>query len=408
MVNFCKQDSLIILSYIPEYGRVNWIEDNFKQDESVVLKRTFTFNETDLLNPLSDFEIDDDEDERTYEFIFAKLDGDYYKIQRGVLLDHYDVFIHKDITVLTSYFVADPKISIISHIAKLTSEDIYIGGEVENAIPLVSYQHLIKQFPNAYEKQKYAEARISSLLRNYLETTVDAETKYLNYMNKKQGVVGTDLKFKFKELELFKNQNILEKLQLMLKSEDEYTEKQWQLEILQIILLLYPKYIYVFTSVPITDPSVGQRFLDYMLIDSSGHVDIIEIKKPFKKSIITENKYRNNFIPLRELSGTIMQLEKYIYYLNRGGSKGEVALNLKYKNDLPEGFKIKVTNPNGIIIMGREDNLTPEQKMDFEVVKRKYKNVVDIITYDSLIGRVDAMIQQIQKYSKNSMVPLSD
>jgi hypothetical protein len=47
--------------------------------------------------------------------------------------------------------------------------------------------------------------------------------------------------------------------------------------------------------------------------------------------------------------------------------------------------------------MGRENNLSVEQKRDFEVVKRKYKNVMDIMTYDSLINRLKTTIEQIKK-----------
>lgn len=96
---------------------------------------------------------------------------------------------------------------------------------------------------------------------------------------------------------------------------------------------------------------------------------------------MTSGLYRDNYIPLRKLSGTVMQIEKYIYYLNRWSEEGEKTLTAKYKNELPEGFEIKITNPSGIIILSRELNLTTEQKRDFEVIKRKYKNIVDIITY---------------------------
>jgi hypothetical protein len=47
---------------------------------------------------------------------------------------------------------------------------------------------------------------------------------------------------------------------------------------------------------------------------------------------------------------------------------------------LAENFKIKITNPSGLIIMGRTVGLSEEQIQDFEVIKRKYKNVIDIIT----------------------------
>lgn len=112
---------------------------------------------------------------------------------------------------------------------------------------------------------------------------------------------------------------------------------------------------------------------------------------------MTTGLYRDNYIPLRELSGTVMQIEKYIYYLNRWSIKGEKFLTEKYKDELPENFEIKITNPSGIIIMGRENKLTIDQKRDFEVVKRKYKNVIDIITYDNLIERLKFTIEQIKK-----------
>ena len=137
--------------------------------------------------------------------------------------------------------------------------------------------------------------------------------------------------------------------------------------------------------------------LDYMLVDANGHIDIIEIKRPHDKSILTQNVYRNNHIPEKELSGTIMQIEKYIFFLNRWGIDGEKTLTKRYQQALPDGFKIKIINPGGIIIMGREDRLTPEQKVDLEVVKRKYKNVIDIITYDNLIHRLEATLNRFKE-----------
>ena len=44
--------------------------------------------------------------------------------------------------------------------------------------------------------------------------------------------------------------------------------------------------------------------------------------------------------------------------------------------------------------MGRDNNLSAAQRHDFEVIKRKYKNVVDIITYDDLIRRLETVVKQ--------------
>ena len=93
-----------------------------------------------------------------------------------------------------------------------------------------------------------------------------------------------------------------------------------------------------------------------------------------------------------------MQVEKYLFYLNKWGHKGEVELSKKYKDTLPNGLKIKITNPSGIIIMGRENDLTDEQLWDFEIIKRQYKNVIDILTYDELISRLKRIINKYSSY----------
>ncbi len=51
--------------------------------------------------------------------------------------------------------------------------------------------------------------------------------------------------------------------------------------------------------------------------------------------------------------------------------------------------------------MGRENNLTNEQLGDFEIIKRKYKNVIDIITYDELIKRIEQLIEKYDHIAKN-------
>ncbi|HPZ22231.1 MAG TPA: DUF4263 domain-containing protein, partial [Bacillota bacterium] len=100
--------------------------------------------------------------------------------------------------------------------------------------------------------------------------------------------------------------------------------------------------------------------------------------------------------PLRELTGTVMQIEKYIYYLNRWGKVGEKKLTSRYREQLGDGFTIKIINPRAIIIMGRENELSADQRQDFEVIKRKYRNVIDIITYDELLERLETTLRHWQ------------
>jgi hypothetical protein len=392
----------MILHYTPERDDDNWIIEAVKKRPYVKLKRTFSL--------WSDLYITSEEKEPTEEdglfdfekesasFVFAQLSGDYFKIVDGILVDNFEIYFQQDIDLEPNFFVADSDVSVFSTIKEIYKEAIYVGGEHEGALPIEVFRDSLRRFPNNYERRKYVEARVSSLFRNYFENVKDAETTYQKYMDKKLTKKGSNLVKAFEDYNLFKYETILKKLQKMLSEEAEYTEKQWQEEILQIILLLYPKYVFVFREVPIHakyNEGIHEKFLDFLLVDSNGNADIIEIKKPFENVIMTKSVYRDNYIPLRELSGTVMQIEKYIYYLNRWSSEGEKFLTNKYKDKLPLGLSIKITNPSGIIIMGRENNLSADQKQDFEVVKRKYKNVVDIITYDNLVERLSTMIFQI-------------
>jgi hypothetical protein len=57
------------------------------------------------------------------------------------------------------------------------------------------------------------------------------------------------------------------------------------------------------------------------------------------------------FVPLSLLSSTPYSVGKF-----------------EAKNELAENFKIKITNPSGLIIMGRTVGLSEEQIQDFEVI----------------------------------------
>lgn len=396
MIDFVVEKDFILLEYQSERDTNYWVIKKLEDVGQVTLKGTFYFSKSDLYLSNGDFgEIDSDE---PLKFVFAHQAGEYYKIDGRILSTNLSLFIHKEVKLSEKFFTAIKNISIFKKIDEIVNEDIYIGGEYVKAIPESDFIQLLKKFPNRYEVEKYVRARLGSILMNYFDSAVDTEKIYNSYMNKKVSKKGLDLSSYFKESELSKYKTILQKLEGMIESEISYTEKQWQIEILQIILLLHPKYIRAFPEAPIRDTyNKKNRSLDFLLVDSSGSVDVAEIKRPFDTCIVTQGRYRDNYIPIRELSGTVMQIEKYIFYLNKWGKKGEDVLTAKYKDNLPDNFKIKITNPSGIIIMGRENNLSTLQREDFEVIKRKYKNIIDIVTYDDLLKRLRFTIGQLQK-----------
>lgn len=400
MIEFKKIEDKIILTYNSDYANVDWVREGLKVDECVTIKSIFHFEIKDVFEESAHEHNEEDifyDDIPPISFIFAEKNENYFKVIKNVIVENIDVYFHEDVDLELKYFLADSKYSIFKQIENLARRDIYIGGNNSNAIPFEAFIQIVKDFPNTYEKRLYAEARVSAILRNYFEDIPDIETKFNSYLNKKGSKKGKQLSEIFQEYELEKYKTILDKLQEMLESANSYNEDQWQNEILEIILLLYPKYIKAFKSTHIKGNLKNDRYLDFLLIDSNGHIDIIEVKKPFNDTIMSHSQYRNNYIPKRELSGTVMQLEKYIYYLNRWGENGEKKLQEKLIKKLPKGLEIKITNPKGLIIMGRENNLSLDQRIDFEVVKRQYKNVIDIITYDDLLERLKMTIVQIKK-----------
>lgn len=401
MIEFRTENDGVILSYSSEYPSPAWVYHELDEKGEVTISKAFSFTKRELVSSF-----DEANEDEPVEFKAAHRSGEYSCFPKQILSLNDDLYIHEDIKLVRKLFVAERGISIFPKIDRMVTGPIYLGGSKEGAIPESIYNDLLKAFPNTYELNRYASARISSVLSSYIETKEDYEEQYQKYLNSRISKKGANLQFRFSELEMLKYSSLLEKLNSMLDDEVSYTEAQWQEELLQIILLLYPKYIHVFKEAPVRDTyNNTNRNIDYLLVDSSGNTDIIEIKKPFDKCIVTDRTYRNNYIPLRELSGTVMQIEKYIFYLNKWGRKGEEKLTEYYKNELADNFQIRITNPSGIIIMGRNKGMTTAQQQDFEVIKRKYKNVIDIITYDDLLQRIEFTIAQWTETHNKTMYP---
>ena len=396
MIEFKETNNLLILSYSTE-GDTYWIKEQFENDEPIRINRTFYLSKEDvdgdLIEALEKGQID---------FRLGKKDGDYYHINSEILDIELGLYIHKDIELDKKFFVANRNISVFRKIENILAKyekEIRIGTTEKDNLPFDIFQKIISEFPSSAELDHYSNMRLDVVIKDYLETNRDYEEKYNNYMNKKASKVGEDIYDIFDNYEVEKYQKILDKLNIMLSNEDKYSEKQWQIEIMQIIKLIYPKYIAVFENVKIRDVyKPTNRFLDFMLVDANGNVDIVEIKKPFgKKGLVTTTVYRDNHVPVRELSGSIMQIEKYIFYLNKWGKTGEDTLTTKYLSKLPKDFRIKVTNPGALIIMGRNHSMNTKQEEDFEIIKRKFKNVIDILTYDDLVKRLENTIEMFRK-----------
>jgi len=395
-IKFFKEENLLLLEYSPYDGR-DWVRPEFEADKDVTIAKTFIFKKEDLYDE-EDKSNDFSYEEAPVTLIFGKLDTErkYYEIEGRKLNISYNVFFYKDINIYSNYFTCEG-ISIFRHIAKVVTGDIKIGIDDEDCINIKTFERLIEKFPTSYELKLYAEKRIAAIIRDEFDKTIDAEKKYEKYMSKKYSksdVIASDIT---KEFEKEKYNEIYQTLIEMLKNQEIYTEPVWQKQILEILTIIFPKYLYVLTEVPVNDYyNSKKRRIDFTLIDYNGNIDIIEIKRPSDKSILTDNLYRGNFVPLRELSGTIMQIEKYLFHLTKGGKKSETLVNEHFHSKFTSSLNIKIINPTGIVILGRDKSLKKNQIADFEIIKRKYKNIIDIITYDDLLLRLQRIIE---KYS---------
>jgi hypothetical protein len=396
-IEFEKRDATLVLTYRPQDDD-EWVHRRFERGEALILKRTYRLQRGDLISGESYDDEEDIFDDRPLRFSIGRRVGEYYEVDDRILEVGVPILLHRDCEITWKWFTAGRRVSIFGVIAELRPRRIVVGGAEEGAIPEAAFRRLIEQFPTDYELHRYTRARVAAVVREYTDTKVDAERRYERYLEKRLPGPSGDITAAFKTVERRKYRSLHSLLSRMLKEEETYTEAQWQSKILQIIRLLHPKYIQALENVSIRDLDAGRRReIDILLVDASGNIDLLEIKKPFDKSVLSDSTYRDNHIPLRELSGAVMQIEKYIYYLNRWGLDGENKLSERYADKLPKGFRIKITNPTGMVIIGRDHNLTDAQKKDFEFVKRKYKSIMDIVTYDDLLRRLDFVLKQLGK-----------
>lgn len=394
-LSFEKKDNVLLLKYDSSYTK--WVDEKLESEGEVIIGKIFFFSKDDLFikkNSHLDYSIFSEDSEEKC-FILGKKRGDYFVIGGEKLAIDKNVFIDHSIKFNISMFKAPPKVSFSRVLSKLVDGDIFIGGSSRKAIPEAEFRSMVKRIPNRRELDKYTQARIYSIATNYLPMKKNYVDDYHSYINKKGGRKGTLISDDIKDYEYNKYSRALKKIEDMLASENEYAESQWQREVLDILLLIFPKYYRAFREGPLIDNLNNKnRKVDFILVDFDGNVDLLEIKKPFGTNIVTKYTYRDNHIPIRELSGVLMQIEKYLYYLVRSGDAGEKKISDRYSGKLPDGLEIRVANPRGLVLIGRDANLESKQKLDFELIRRQYRNIVDIITYDDLLRRLKMTIKK--------------
>ncbi len=382
--------------YSPESfnGYDKHIRNTLDSGESVPIKRY-------CYNLKSEIEIAPNEedyyDESDFIFVVGQLEGDYFLLDKEVFYTENNFYFEKSFTFDDKTFRANRDISILGSIDRLVNTDVYVGGLPRvGYLPTSEYMQLIKTFPSSTEMTHYAQSRISRILRNYFDGLGNIEIQYEKYLNRKTKPIDSSLYKRMSPLKLETFKTVLETVKQMLGDSESYLERDWQEVICDIVRLLYPKYILAKREIVVGNDGRHDKKPDFLLIDSNGYVDVLEIKKPHNQKVITSTEYRNNYVADRDLEGAIVQIEKYLFTMNRYGEKLEEKLQMLLKNELVPGMKIKVSNPQGMLLMGRSNCLSHNQSRDFEIIKRQHKNIIDFMTYDDLVQRLENIVASIE------------
>ena len=392
MVDIIKEKERIILKYQP-FGGDEWLEKaiNEKQEDITISKR-YNFSYKDYLG----------KDEYDYHlFCLATKSDKYYFIRKEILKVSFDVYIDENYPINNKMFEivlnnmnSFGAINMVFH-----KEKLYIGGDKED-IPSEDFQEIIDKFPTYYEKDLYLKSRIEEILKSYFHFT-KSYTQKLNDFVTKKNITKSSILNDFNVYDIEKYELILQHLKEMIKRYNTYTERMWQNEILKIITLIMPQYIFTLNSISIKIKPKERKQIDIVLVNANGNIDLIEIKRYDDGNLIGKNPdSRNNYKPSSNLSSAIVQAEKYAYLCNVYNEKVTKEIEKKVKNKYNIDFKVNIINPKTLIIMGNSKDMNTKKKEDFELIRRMYANVIDIITYEDLVNRLENLIEALKAGNK--------
>ena len=231
MISFNEVDGELLLSYEADQ-RWTGLDARLREGEEVLIRKTFSVSSNDLVQPLPDKDDAEEFIESTRVFKIGTVDDNYYLINKRVLDLKHDLRITKQVKLEPKLFIAHRDISIFSRIDALCEEPIIIGGDVEGAIPADEFRRLLKTFPTSTEVDRYAASRITRVLKDYLDTMSDAETKLQDHLRRKEPKQEIKRVGLVSEYDTDKFEFVRDELKAMLDTPEGYSEAGWQRRIL--------------------------------------------------------------------------------------------------------------------------------------------------------------------------------
>ena len=384
----------LILCYFPMIG-IKDILNRISKEEEVRIKNTFFVTKQLLRNS------DKEDFEDSLRFCIGVVIDEYIQINSLIIGTSHTFYFSKDIKLKAEMFVAYRNISILRKIDEIIDTDFYIGGnwEFKGGITKETFTELLKKFPKSSELDKYTHYRIANIIKECFPECDKYEGIYNQFIRTKSKLAKSSYNSRESKsnikIELAQFTTAFKLLQDMLVAPEGIEEAIWQEKIQYILQFLYPKYILCTREMSFKGIDGYDKRPDFILVDTNGFVDILEIKKPDVRVLTKQASYRNNYVPVREFSGAIQQIEKYIFCLT-SIEKNQKDVLSKLKKLLPDGVEPQIVNPQGMLLLGRSNDFNQQQKRDFELIKRQYKNVADIMTYDDLSTRIKNIINALK------------
>lgn len=340
------------------------------------------------------------------------LKDEYLILNAEVFNLKHEVRIHSSFIdkLKLKHFVTN-RMSNFKKIDDLINEDFIIVPEVydddsKNHITFEEYNELIKSFPTKTTLDHYTNKVLSEKIEEHFELNKNYEGIYERHIERREKVknksinqplFSDNIDSQITENEIQKFNLAFQKLEVLLENEGVH-EKKWQEEILNIILLIYPHYQFAIDEVTMGN----NKRVDFILVDFLNNVDIIEIKRP-EKSILRKAKYRDNYVPSLELTGTAMQVEYYIRQLTGNPSQNIRKIEERLRK---AGFdeEVQINNVKGMIIMGRTNTFNERQKESYRILKNQFSNIISIISYDELLDILKNIIERFTKDGLDKVV----
>jgi hypothetical protein len=126
-----------------------------------------------------------------------------------------------------------------------------------------------------------------------------------------------------------------------------------------------------------------ENIADYLMEAYDGFLDIVEIKRPEEDlRFWADTEDHHNQVPSPSLIKAITQASKYIFEVER-----EVN-SLKFQERVGG---VRIIKPRCILIFGRSDGWTEDQKEAYRILNSSYHNLT-ILTYDHVLQRAKKML----------------